>query len=325
MWKKRTLWLLKFLVGIGLVLVLYRHINQRQAIEQAFATANWVNVAIALILLLPNFFFQFLKWRYLLRHRYPEMPGRPAFQSLLFGATLGFVTPGNLGELARALFFEKYNRYVIAGLNVIDKIFNLLIFTTFGLVALNVYILWYFRLSYYVALPIAVLSALLLFFLWLVALHPQWVRSFLYGINTMLTSREKIKSFISCLDEFQSRHSLHMALLTTAWFFMIILQYHALLLAFTNVEFYQTFLGVSALLVTKMMLPISFGDLGIREGGAVFYFSYLGIPAAAAFNAAILIFVINFFIPALAGSWFVFKLKWEFRGKTRKSGEGRKR
>ncbi len=309
--KKQALWVLKVIVGFALIYILYRHLNERQSIENAFRNANWLNVAIALFLLIPNITLQYWKWRYLLRNQYPDMENGIALQSLLFGFTLGFVTPGNLGELARALFFRKYNRYVIAGLNVIDKIFNMLTFTTFGLVALNIYIMFFFRLPVYVVIPIAVLSVVLLFFFWLVTLHPQWVRSFLYGINTMLTSREKIKSFISCLDNFRAKNSLVMALFTGSWFLIIILQYHALLLAFTNLKITQTLLGISALLLTKMVLPISFGDLGIREGAAVFYFSYLGVPSVAAFNAALLIFVINFFVPALLGSWFVFKLKGE--------------
>lgn len=313
MWKKRFLWLLKLTVGLALILILYKQIDQREEIWQAYRKANWVNVAIALFLLIPNFFLQFLKWRYLLKNRYPRMKNPIVLKSLLFGATLGFVTPGSLGDLARSLFFARYNRYVITGLNVIDKVFNMLIFTTVGLLCLNVYMFRYFRWADYVLIPLAVLSLLVVVLFWIVAFNPQWVRSLLYGLNTMLPAREKIKSFISCLNHFQRRHSLVMALLAFGWFFVILLQYHALLLAFTHISLIHSFLGVGALMLTKMVLPISFGDLGIREGASVFYFSYFHLPAAAAFNAALLIFVINFVLPALVGSYFVFQLRWELR------------
>jgi uncharacterized membrane protein YbhN (UPF0104 family) len=102
---------------------------------------------------------------------------------------------------------------------------------------------------------------------------------------------------------------------TMIWVFVIILQYHILVLSFTNVTLYQSFQAVPAILFTKVLLPVSFADLGIREGVAIFYYSLFDIPKAAVFNASITIFIINFLLPASLGSYFVFKLKnskkWE--------------
>ncbi|MBN2365264.1 MAG: flippase-like domain-containing protein, partial [Calditrichaeota bacterium] len=95
------------------------------------------------------------------------------------------------------------------------------------------------------------------------------------------------------------------------WFLVIILQYQTVIQAYENVPFTDTFLAVSATLFTKVILPVSVGDLGIREGASVFYYSLMNVPRPAAFNAAFLIFIINFLLPALAGSIFVFRLSWE--------------
>jgi uncharacterized membrane protein YbhN (UPF0104 family) len=60
------------------------------------------------------------------------------------------------------------------------------------------------------------------------------------------------------------------------------------------------------------LLPVTFGDLGVREGAAVFFYGLFNVPEAAVFNTALLIFLINFLLPALSGSVYLFKLR-EYR------------
>ncbi len=313
MTKKKFVWLLKIVVGIILVYAIYREVNKSDAVFKAFQEANWVNIFICVALLIPNFIIQFIKWRYILRNRFADVENKTVFQSLMFGATLGFITPGNLGELARALFFKKYDKFVITGLNVIDKIFGMIIFVTLGFVSLNIIMFNFFDWSAYVVFPIFILSLAFIILVWVITFNPQWVRSFLYGINTMLPARQKIKNLISCLDNFRAQDSRNMLGFSIVWFIIIFFQYHVVILAFINISAIDSLWAVSALLFTKVALPISFADLGIREGAAVFYFMLYDVPKAVAFNSALIIFVINFLIPALVGSYFVFKLRWDLK------------
>jgi uncharacterized membrane protein YbhN (UPF0104 family) len=64
------------------------------------------------------------------------------------------------------------------------------------------------------------------------------------------------------------------------------------------------------MLFTKILLPISLADLGIREGISLFYFSLFGTEKTAIFNASVLIFFLNILIPALIGSFFLFRLRY---------------
>lgn len=62
------------------------------------------------------------------------------------------------------------------------------------------------------------------------------------------------------------------------------------------------FLGVAVVFFVKFLAPpIFLFDLGLREGAAVVILGYLGVPEAAAFNAALLLFGINLVLPALLG------------------------
>jgi uncharacterized membrane protein YbhN (UPF0104 family) len=60
----------------------------------------------------------------------------------------------------------------------------------------------------------------------------------------------------------------------------------------------------------KSAIPsFTLADLGIREGAAVYFMGALGIAAAAAFNAAFLLFCVNLVLPSLVCLPFVLKLR----------------
>jgi uncharacterized protein (TIRG00374 family) len=311
--KQHFLGIMKLVVAAVLIFILYREVNQGQAIMEAFRQANWVNVTFASVLLIPNFFLQYLRWLVLLKSRFPDIGKKTALQSLLFGTTLGFITPGNLGELARALFFKKYDKWVITGLNVIDKLYGTIIFFTFGLIFVMIILFGRFHFHPYIALPAVILALIFLLVVWVLTLNPRRVRGLLNGMKLKFLRSGRMQHLLSALDNLTGSRSAVLVLITVSWFFVIVLQYHLLILAFTNISFMNSFQAVSAILFTKTILPISFADLGIREGASVFYYRFYAIDKAVAFNTSLLIFVINFLVPSIVGSFFVFKLRWEFK------------
>jgi uncharacterized membrane protein YbhN (UPF0104 family) len=231
-------------------------------------------------------------------------------KSLLFGSTLGFITPGNLGELARGLYFGNQSRLLVTGLNVIDKFAGMIIFISFGLIAMNRFIITAGDWSKFMISALFIFDFLLIILVWFLALSPDTISRLFMQFPVKKNWQKKFSELLSALNYFDRQSIFHVLMLNVVWFLVILLQYHALVLAFTQTSFLETFWSVSATLLTKIALPISVGDLGIREGAAVFYYSLLGVKKTAAFNASVLIFFINFMIPALVGSYFVFKLAW---------------
>jgi uncharacterized membrane protein YbhN (UPF0104 family) len=59
----------------------------------------------------------------------------------------------------------------------------------------------------------------------------------------------------------------------------------------------------------KSVVNISISDIGIREASTVYFFTLLGVPAAAALNAAGLMFAINVIFPSIVGALFWPKLR----------------
>ncbi len=309
MTKHKWIYWVKLITGILIVAFLYREVNRRESIIQALQNTDLVNVLICLLLLIPNIFLAYLKWRYLLKHRYPDTPSREVFGSLMFGYTLGLVTPGRLGELGRGLFFQGKDRLVITGLNVLDKAANQVVVFTLGGTALALMIAQ--KQLFHLTFPAALLGAgaVLIALFWLILLNPGRVRRLLAGFRKRLRPESKLGVMLSAYDHLTRKDTLIVLLLTGLWFLVILFQYHVLVRAFTDVSFLQSWQAVSATLFVKTLLPLTFGDLGIRESVSVYFYSQFAVSQAAVFNASLLIFLINFLLPALSGIYYVFQLR----------------
>lgn len=305
--KSRIYWI-KIAVGILLLIVIYKKINQQESVLGVLTSANPLYVLAALLLLIPHFYIAFFKWRYLLRIRFSDISNHETFSSLLFGITLGMVTPGNLGELGRGLFFKDKNRTIITGLTVVDKLSNMLIFATLGFVSISVFILNHLEWSPNLELITLVGGTAFLGSIWLLLLKKSWIKSLLNKAATLFPENPKIQAFMAAFKHIRHRHVFVALSLTLIWIFIITLQYHMLILGFTDVTLAQSAQAVTAALFTKMLLPFSFGGLGIREGVTVFYFSQFNISSAAVFNASLIVFFVNFLLPALIGFYHVLRL-----------------
>ena len=313
---KKILWILKFLIGVLLIVLIYSHIGQKKSVIEAFTSANPVYVLLGFLLLMPNLYMQFLKWRYLLNGHFEGINDALVIKSLLFGATLGFVTPGNLGELGRGLYFKEHNKFVVTGLNILDKIFGMLIFITIGLFSFNIIIEVKHFFSREFILMIHIVSIILMVIIWILIIHPSFSNNIMTRIARKFSPGSKISLIFSGLKTVSFSRTVILILLNSVWVFIILLQYHFIINAFTPVPLKVSLLAISATLFTKILLPISLGDLGVREGAAVFYFSLFFVPSSAAFYTSLLLFLINFCFPALMGSYFVFRLKWEQKAAT---------
>jgi uncharacterized protein (TIRG00374 family) len=307
---KKIIWYLKLVVGLLLLYFLYRNIYQHQRLIEVLNSASLNYIVFSFFLMFLNIFIQFIKWRYILHTYYQDIPNSLVIKSLLFGITLGFITPGNLGELGRALYFKKYDRMIITGLNIVDKLSGILIFTTIGLFSLNYFLVNQFQWAKWLGISLTMFNFLVILVLWLLALNPHWLYRIFSRFNGKPGKGLQLKNMIMGIQHLSRRDSTIILAIALLWFIVIICQYHFLILAFYRVSFLQSFLAVSAALFTKVVLPISIGDLGIREGATVYYYSLVAVPKTAAFNTAFLIFFINFLIPAIIGSYFIFRMRW---------------
>jgi len=290
--------MLKLAIASLLLFVLIHNIKIEN-IQSALKHANFAFISLAGLLIIPNLIVQTLKWHYLLKLCKPNATHFEAAKSLLAGFTLGFITPGRIGEFGRAIFVKDCNRLQVLGLTMVDKLFSISIVFLMGTIAL--FLFWGVKLrSELIGLWLAIALAAL-FLVASLVLFPDRLRNILDKIKLRLPFKEKSDLLLSGLDNFRRRQAVRLLGLNFIFYIIFVTQFYFLLSAFETIQWIDGYLVVASTTVAKSLLPISFGDLGIRETAAIYFVSQIGVQASTAFNASIFMFLINIVLPSSIG------------------------
>lgn len=281
-------------------------------LRAAFNHARLDYILLAILLVLPNVTVQFLKWRFLLRLTKSSVTNFEVLSSLLVGFTLGFISPGRIGEFGRALFITDCSRLRIVGLTLIDKIFAMLVVFVIGAFGLffimtrksGSMLIW---LLGGLVLAAVVLAMFLLFF-------PEYLRAILQWFQPFLPFKKHVTAFLSSLEPLNRKRAVQCFGWNVLFYLIITSQFYLLISAFEKLPLIITYLAIFCIFITKSLLPISFGDLGVRETATVFFVSLIGGEKTTGFNASILIFLINLAFPSFIGFLWLFipKIQQQF-------------
>ncbi|MBN1154777.1 flippase-like domain-containing protein [candidate division KSB1 bacterium] len=272
-----------------------------------FGKATYIYIIMAALLVVPNIYIQYYKWRYLIRLVKPEADNAEALKSLLAGFAFGFITPGRVGEFGRAFFIKDCPWMKVIGVSFIDKFFSLAIVIFMG--SIGILSLLGKQLHFFILLPLLIFTIITLLLLRYVLIHPELIRTLLYKINVILPIRDKIKQLISVFDNFNRKNAYRLIIYSVIFYLIYFIQFSLLVIAFEHIHLFRAFQAISSTLLVKSLLPISLGDLGIRESAAIFFLAKVGAQQATAFNASIMTFILNILIPSMIGFFIVLKNK----------------
>ena len=308
--RTRIIGWVKFALAVAILLVLIYWIRWEDLI-QSLMTARFEMLLLALVLLIPNVLAQGLRWRYLLRRQTSGVPRKEIVASLFLGWTLGILTPGRVGQFARAFAVPSAPTLPTIGLTIVDKLFTLVWIVLLGAAGFFSFFAVPPGISWiWIPITIAIL--------W-IALSPRTLNRLLRKICIVLPFREKLLKIISTLEHLNTRDCLvahAFSLLTVAIFFS---QFVLLISAFFPISYFDGMRATSAMIFVKTALPITFGELGVGEAASIHFFGQFGVDKAAAFNASILAFFINLVIPSLIGLLFLPALRLSRNNKTTSS------
>ena len=93
---RKSIYFFKLGLALSVFFILMKKISLTQ-IKLAFAESDLVLIGLVFVLLFLNIAIQFQKWRLLVTSQ-ARVSNQDIFNSLLAGYTLGFITPGRLGE-----------------------------------------------------------------------------------------------------------------------------------------------------------------------------------------------------------------------------------
>lgn len=251
----------------------------------------------------------FVRWRYLLRLISPEVTNNEVFTSLMVGIAAGFFTPAQVGEFAgRIASHPALRKSSVAGMTAIDKLYLIAVTFISGIIGLTAFISTHLN-SYWHSSYFLIVILLVMLFIAVFSFPHQTKKIF-----SLLPKKLKAHRFYNVIDAIETRffnkNGRILFVLTALLFAINFLQYYLFVRAFEPVSLLESVMCSSSVFFVKaFVLPISIGDLGVRESTAIFFYSKIGIAAATAFNASFCLFLSNIFLPSVIGALLIVRLK----------------
>lgn len=296
----------KIVVAILVISLLVHKISFAQLMT-AFSQADAGFITAAVALLSVNILFQFLKWQLIVHRDHPKVKQRHILYSLFIGMALGLVTPGRLGDFARTLFVRNVDQAVLLALLLIDKLITLVVLYFIGIIGLAQFVAM--NVHPFVWMSIFIMTIVLAVIFFILLAKPQVLRRLMAHHDLLFSRHPAVDRFVSAIESVEPPFIYQLLVWTILQTVTYCSQFVLLIRAFHDtISIVNSYLVVFAVMFTKSLLPISLGDLGVRESAAIFFLAQLNVPQAAAFNSSFLLFTINILLPSVLGlGLFLFK------------------
>lgn len=263
-----------------------------------FSKGNISGYSLLLFLLLAsaNWFFEILKWQILVS-TFKKIDFKTALKQSLASLTVSLATPNRIGEYgAKALFFENRNRKKILLLNFFSGGAQMLVTSFFGFFGL-LYLFRNFNIPYSV-------TTLCYFGIGVIVLFAV---GYYFKGKELLLKGFSIAKTIQFFRDIPFQVKFKTVLFSTFRYAIFSGMFFGLLLFFGgNIAFSEAIPLIFALYFLVSILPTLFiFDVVIRGGVAVWLFSFTGIPELTVLSTVLAMWLLNFVLPSLLGSFFV--------------------
>jgi len=296
---RRIFWTaLKTAIAAAILIYLIDTVEPSRMIS-ALKNARPFPIIIAVCLAPVNIFWLFCRWRYLLKFagEGKRIADSEVWGSVLSGVALRLTTPGGLGESGRIFYVRGVSRVKLLALSAIDGLASFSITAVIGFCGLayvtdNAYLVG--CSLFYI---LAVIAAIKL----RQRIDPSKFK--------FLPNRFRMSEFWEPIRHLPTANIAVLIVMALGMYAGYSLQYFLYISAFREIAPVNAGAAISSIMLVKAALPVSFGDLGIRESAAIYFFRIYNISDAVALDASLLLFTFNLLLPAIIGATFIPRLR----------------
>lgn len=304
---------LKWVIFVIIVVMIYRAFQQKHqslsdiitAFQKAFVWKNTGIIFLLILLIFINWGFEALKWQ-ILAKKIEVISFSKAYQSVLVGLSLGFITPANVGDFTGKIWYLKSkNKSETVGTILLGNGIQFYVSLIFGVI--SYIIIWQKSISVFDH----IIFGLLIFALVLGIL--VYVKRF--KLIDFLQKKSWLKNYKNHLNAFVLFNLKEISTL----FLWSILRYLTFSLQFVlmlwlfEVKINLIYLWAISCLVFlfKTIIPaINFmSDLGVREYTAMYFFSLFSVNITSVISATFCLWLLNILLPVSVGGLLILGTK----------------
>ncbi len=302
----------KFLPLIGIFIFLYLILNLNLLeIWKTLAGLNFYFYICGLIFTVFVILIKTAKWKVLISSYKLACPFAEAMKAWLVGFSLGLITPGKLGDLARSYYLKERIGKSLTTV-IVDRIVDIFVLFTLCIIGLGTFAAFYVKDTSLLLLTVILFAV----FLGIIFLFSRKEAvSFIMGpfYRRLIPEQHKTKikgvynDFYSGLELLLERKMLmfvNLVLTLFSWALTIFYVWIFALALGLNVP-YGLLFTVIPIVNLLFILPISFSGLGTRDVTMVFFLAYAGIAPESAIALSLLMLITDYItgIPGF-GLWY---------------------
>ncbi|MEO1030364.1 MAG: lysylphosphatidylglycerol synthase domain-containing protein [Bacteroidota bacterium] len=259
------------------------------------------NILFLIILSIFNWFFEILKWKYLVK-TITQISFKKALEQSLGGLTASLITPNRIGDYgAKAIYYAKPFRKRIILINLLGNMAQMAITTSLGIIGLILFVNRYqIDVDYYQV-------ARFVFILIVIGLFAAFgIKHKAFSIKGYSIAR--ILAYIKQMA-FKT-HAVNLLLSLIRYLIFSFQLYYLLTIFGVDVDYSKAMVVITSLYFLASIIPsISIFDVVVKGSVAVFLFGYVQVNELTILSVITIMWVLNFAIPSLFGSYFVLNFK----------------
>ena len=271
----------------------------RNVINYSLVSTN--TVLILGLLSIFNWFFEIIKWQTLV-NTVTRISFKAASAQSLGALTASLLTPNRIGDYGtKAMVYQSHLRKKILILNLVGNSAQMAITTIFGSVGLSYFVLHFHpELNYNGILiwlgTIGIISVILI-----LTLKVNWLKKQKKSCYNLLV-------FIKCMSK---KTLTKIALCSLVRYLIFSFQFYYLLRLFgVAIPYFEDMSVISSMYLLASMIPSIFlFDVVIKNGVAMYLFGLIGVPETIIFSIATVMWILNFVLPSVIGSYHVLNFK----------------
>lgn len=258
-------------------------------------------ILFLVFLSLFNWFFEILKWLQLVKIIKP-ISIKSALTQSLAALTTSLITPNRIGDYgAKAMYYIKSLRPKIVMLNLLGNFAQMAITTLLGCIGFILFTKRYsIEINYYklsrIALVILIIGLFVLF-----GMKQKRYKIKGFSISAILNFIKSIPLKTHCIT----------ILLSLIRYAIFSFQFYYLLKIFgVDINYSNAMVVITSMYLLASIIPtIAIFDVVVKGSIAVYLFGFLGVDELTILSITTLMWLLNFVIPSLIGSYFVLNFK----------------
>ena len=266
-----------------------------------FSSVSTLTVILLLLLSFFNWYFEIMKWQTLVAP-ISKLTYKQATEQSLGALTASLMTPNRIGDYgAKAMYYQPHLRKKIVFLNLIGNSAQMGITTILGAIGF-VYFTLHFQPTFdYTGVFIWATATMLAISGLILAFRAKW-----FG-----KKRKAFKKLILFINTISKKVVLKTVLFSFLRYLIFSFQFYYLLSLFdVNLSYVDAMVAISTMYLFSSIIPSIFiFDVIIKGGVAVYLFGLLGAPETIILSIVTFMWILNFVLPSMIGSYHVLQFK----------------